>query len=56
MAAVDQARLSEAIENYAKAIYALARRDGTVTTNALAERVGVSAGSVSSMVKQRART
>lgn len=55
MAAVDQPRLSEAIENYAKAIYALARRgDGTVTTNALAERVGVSAGSVSSMVKKLA--
>ena len=55
MAALDQPRLSEAIENYAKAIYALARRgDGTVTTNALAERVGVSAGSVSSMVKKLA--
>ena len=55
MAAIEQPRLSEAIENYAKAIYALARRgDGTVTTNALAERVGVSAGSVSSMVKKLA--
>jgi DtxR family Mn-dependent transcriptional regulator len=55
MTAVEQPRLSEAIENYAKAIYALARRgDGTVTTNALAERVGVSAGSVSSMVKKLA--
>ena len=55
MAAVEQPRLSEAIENYAKAIYALARRgDGTVTTNALAERVGVSAGSASSMVKKLA--
>lgn len=55
MAAVEQPRLSEAIENYAKAIYALARRgDGTVTTNALAERVGASAGSVSSMVKKLA--
>jgi DtxR family Mn-dependent transcriptional regulator len=55
MAAVEQPRLSEAIENYAKAIYALARRgDGTVTTGALAERVGVSAGSVSSMVKKLA--
>ena len=42
MAAVEQPRLSEAIENYAKAIYALARRgDGTVTTNALAERVAL---------------
>ena len=55
MAVVDQPRLSEAIENYAKAIYALARRgDGTVTTNALAERLGVSAASASSMVKRLA--
>lgn len=53
MAAVDESRLSETIENYAKAIYALAHRgDGTVTINAVAERLGVSAGSVSSMVKK----
>ena len=53
MAAVDQSRLSETIENYAKAIYALAHRgDGTVTINAVAERLGVSAGSASSMVKK----
>jgi DtxR family Mn-dependent transcriptional regulator len=53
MAAVDQPRLSETIENYAKAIYVLAHRgDGTVTINAVAERLGVSAGSVSSMVKK----
>lgn len=53
MAAVDQPRRSETIENYAKAIYALAHRgDGTVTINAVAERLGVSAGSVSSMVKK----
>ena len=32
---------SEAIENYAKAIYALEQRSGgPVTTNALAERLG----------------
>ena len=55
MAAVDHPRLSEAIEDYAKAIYALARRgDGSVTTNALAERLGVTAGSVSGMVKRLA--
>lgn len=48
-------RPSEAIEDYAKAIYALARRgDGTVTTNALADRLGVTAASVSSMVKKLA--
>ena len=35
---------SEAVENYAKAIYSLARQgDGTVATNALAERLGVTA-------------
>jgi DtxR family Mn-dependent transcriptional regulator len=55
MAAIHQPRLSEAIEDYAKAIYALARRgDGTVTTNALADRLGVTAGSVSSMLKRLA--
>jgi DtxR family transcriptional regulator, Mn-dependent transcriptional regulator len=55
MAAVHQPRLSEAIEDYAKAIYALARRgDGNVTTNALAERLGVTPGSVSGMLKKLA--
>jgi DtxR family Mn-dependent transcriptional regulator len=44
---------STAIEDYAKAIYALERRGGeTVTTNALAERMGVTAASVSGMVKR----
>jgi DtxR family Mn-dependent transcriptional regulator len=48
-------RRSEAIEDYAKAIYALARRgDGTVTTNALADRLGVTPASVSAMVKKLA--
>jgi DtxR family Mn-dependent transcriptional regulator len=46
-------RPSESIENYAKAIYALEQRDGeAVTTNALAERLGVSAASASGMVKK----
>ncbi len=55
MTDVQPSRRSEAIEDYAKAIYALARRgDGTVTTNALAERLGVTAGSVSGMVKKLA--
>jgi DtxR family Mn-dependent transcriptional regulator len=44
-------RPSEAIENYAKAIYALEQR-GEVTNNALAERLGVTAASASSMVKK----
>jgi len=43
----------EAVENYAKAIYALQRRgDAVVTTNALAERLGVTAASASGMVKK----
>jgi DtxR family Mn-dependent transcriptional regulator len=44
---------STAIEDYAKAIYALERRGSeTVTTNALAERMGVTAASASGMVKR----
>jgi DtxR family Mn-dependent transcriptional regulator len=47
--------LSESIENYAKAIYALEQRgSGPVTTNALAERLGVTPASASSMVKKLA--
>jgi DtxR family Mn-dependent transcriptional regulator len=41
------------IEDYAKAIYALQERGtGTVTTTAVAERLGVTAGSVSAMLKK----
>jgi DtxR family transcriptional regulator, Mn-dependent transcriptional regulator len=55
MAAVDDARPSEAIEDYAKAIYALARRgDGSVSTTALAERLGVTPASVSAMIRKLA--
>jgi DtxR family Mn-dependent transcriptional regulator len=45
---------SSAIEDYAKAIYALESRSShaTVTTNALAERLGVTAASASGMVKR----
>jgi DtxR family Mn-dependent transcriptional regulator len=44
---------SAAIEDYAKAIYTLQERgEGAVTTNALADRLGVTAGSVSAMVKR----
>jgi DtxR family transcriptional regulator, Mn-dependent transcriptional regulator len=47
--------LSESIENYAKAIYALEQRGGgAVTTNALAARLDVTAASASSMVKKLA--
>jgi DtxR family transcriptional regulator, Mn-dependent transcriptional regulator len=45
--------LTSAVEDYAKAIYALQeRRDGPVTTNALAERLGVTPASASGMVKR----
>ncbi len=45
--------LSSAVEDYAKAIYALEDRSGdAVTTNALAERLGVTAASASGMVKR----
>jgi DtxR family Mn-dependent transcriptional regulator len=44
---------SQAIEDYAKAIYALERRDSEpVSTNALAERLGVTPASASGMVKR----
>ncbi|MCW3003997.1 MAG: metal-dependent transcriptional regulator [Conexibacter sp.] len=46
--------VSSAVQDYTKAIYSLERRcDGSaVSTNALAERLGVSAASASSMVKR----
>jgi DtxR family Mn-dependent transcriptional regulator len=43
---------SAAVENYAKAIYALQQRSDTVTTNAIAERLGVTAASASGMIKK----
>jgi DtxR family Mn-dependent transcriptional regulator len=56
MASHDSTSLrSPAIEDYAKAIYALELRAGeAVTTNALAERLGVTPGSASGMVKRLA--
>jgi DtxR family Mn-dependent transcriptional regulator len=52
--AVPESQLrSHAIEDYAKAIYSLERKsDGPVSTNALAERLGVTPGSVSAMVRK----
>jgi DtxR family transcriptional regulator, Mn-dependent transcriptional regulator len=44
--------ISSAIEDYAKAIYALELRGGTVSTTALAERLGVTPASASGMVKR----
>ncbi|MEA2269063.1 MAG: DtxR family transcriptional regulator, Mn-dependent transcriptional regulator [Solirubrobacteraceae bacterium] len=45
--------LGEAVENYAKAIYTLQQRGvSAVTTNALADRLGVTPASASGMVKK----
>jgi DtxR family transcriptional regulator, Mn-dependent transcriptional regulator len=53
MAHQDQASISSAIEDYAKAIYALELREGgPVSTNAIAERIGVTPASASGMVKR----
>jgi DtxR family transcriptional regulator, Mn-dependent transcriptional regulator len=41
-----------AVQDYAKAIYALQERDGTVTTAAIAERLDVTPASASSMVRK----
>jgi len=48
--------VSEAVEDYAKAIYALHSRQNTdaVKTNAIAHRLGVTPGSASSMIKKLA--
>jgi DtxR family Mn-dependent transcriptional regulator len=46
-------QISSAVEDYAKAIYALQERGAeAVSTNALAERLGVTPGSASGMVKR----
>ena len=55
MAVVHQLRPSEAVEDYAKAIYALqGKLGGPVSTTALAERLDLTPGSVSAMVKRLA--
>jgi DtxR family Mn-dependent transcriptional regulator len=44
---------SASVQDYAKAVYALeSRRDAAVSTNDLAERLGVTPGSVSGMVRK----
>ena len=50
--AVQRSTHSDAVEDYAKAIYALQARDGHASTNALAARLQVTAASVSGMVKK----
>ena len=48
-------RPSEAVENYAKAIYSLQRRTGEpVATNDLADRLHVTPASASGMIKKLA--
>lgn len=49
------APLSQAIEDYLKAIYMLAQSQARVTTNGLADRLGVAPASVTNMVKRLAR-
>ncbi|MFN8113900.1 MAG: metal-dependent transcriptional regulator [Solirubrobacterales bacterium] len=50
-----RASATEAVEDYAKAIHALAAREpGPVGTTALAERLGVSPGTVTAMCKRMA--
>ena len=52
MSALD-AKASDAVQDYAKAIYSLSRGGGeVVSTSALAERLGVSPASASAMVKR----
>src|ERR1700687_1613642 len=44
--------LTAAVQDYAKAIYALETRVGVASTNALAERLGVRPASVSGMLRK----
>src|SRR5947209_1811863 len=45
--------MTNAVQDYAKAIYALQQREsGPVSTNAIAERMGVTAASASAMIKR----
>jgi DtxR family transcriptional regulator, Mn-dependent transcriptional regulator len=53
MAEVREIARTAAVEDYAKAIFSLeARGSEPVSTNALAERLGITAGSVSAMLKR----
>ena len=53
MAAVETHAVSEAVQDYAKAIYSLHERsDEPASTSAIADRLGVSAASASAMVKR----
>ncbi len=54
MASQEPIGISSAVEDYAKAIYALQQREdgGPVSTNAIAQRLGVTPASASGMVKR----
>ncbi len=54
MATQEPVGISSAVEDYAKAIYALQQREagGPVSTNAIAQRLGVTPASASGMVKR----
>jgi len=45
---------SPAVEDYLKAIYQLSEQGGAVSTSAIAERLGIAAGSVTGMLKRLA--
>src|SRR5438105_252835 len=51
---VQAPELTAAVQDYAKAIYSLETRDGTVSTTALAERLDVRPASVSGMLRKLA--
>jgi DtxR family transcriptional regulator, Mn-dependent transcriptional regulator len=46
--------ISESMQDYLKTIYELRQRSGRATTNALAEKLGVAAASVTGMIKKLA--
>ena len=48
----EASELTAAVQDYAKAIYALESRAGVASTNSLAERLGVRPGSVSGMLRK----
>lgn len=53
MATVPDTGVSDAVQDYAKAIYSLHRRgEGPVSTSAIAERLGVAPASASAMLKR----
>jgi DtxR family transcriptional regulator, Mn-dependent transcriptional regulator len=49
---VTSVQSTEAVQDYLKAIYALSQHTDTVSTSAIAERLGVSPASVTSMIKR----